>query len=150
VRLLLVLTLLVPVASFAQGMRRAGVIDGQVVDAAGRPVSGAIVSISGTGISSGSPGAQPSDPPRILTGNDGRFVFRNLMDGSFTITVVKGGYAEGASGRRRPGGSTQAILVNESARTVDTTIRERAVPARPSSSRTGSPHRCRFGCRAAR
>ena len=64
-----------------------GLVVGQVVDAAsGRPVAGAIVGISG-----GS-----NAPSRVLTGSDGRFVFRDLGRAAYNITATKPGYADGA------------------------------------------------------
>src|SRR5262245_20961616 len=65
--------------------------------------------------------AQPSSPattssqltqtPRVLTGSDGRFVFRRLPKGSFMITAEKPGYLNGAYGRRRPGGDSQTLVL---------------------------------------
>ena len=115
---------------------RDGVITGQVVDATtGKPVSAAIVALSGAPIAvreyvssiqgetvrSGFVGS--SGVPRILTGVDGRFVFRNLPMGSFTITATKGGYSEGASGRRRPGGGSRPIVLADPERAMDVAVR---------------------------
>ncbi len=75
-----------------------GIIVGQVVEAGtGRPVGGAVATIGG--------------PARAqaMTGADGRFVFRDLPKGTFTITAAKGGYIDGGHGRRRPNGPTQPI-----------------------------------------
>jgi uncharacterized protein (DUF2141 family) len=103
-----------------------GLITGQVVDAAsGKPVSAAIVTIAGTGIAvaPGRGGAANASVPRILTAADGRFAFQGLPDGSFTITATRSGYGDGASGRRRPGGSPQAVVLNASRRTADVAVR---------------------------
>jgi protocatechuate 3,4-dioxygenase beta subunit len=115
---------------------RDGVITGQVVDATtGKPVSAAIVAlggapivvreyvsiVQGAAVVSGFVGS--SGVPRILTGADGRFVFRNLPKGSFTITATKSGYSEGASGRRRPGGGTRPVVLADTDRTVDVAVR---------------------------
>src|SRR5437870_5228984 len=94
---------------------REGVVTGQVVDAVtGKPVSAVIVSISGAGIIARTsfPGGFTLDStvPRILTGGDGRFVFRNLLDGTFTINAAKGGYADGAPGRRVIAGPSQPVV----------------------------------------
>ncbi len=52
--------------------RGTGLVVGQVVDAgSGRPVAGAIVIL----------GPPTSAAPRVLTGGDGRFVFRDLRRG---------------------------------------------------------------------
>src|SRR5258708_14303537 len=74
---------------------RDGVITGQVVDAvSGKPVGAAIVSIDGA-VFGGRVGPGSGAPPRILTGSDGRFVFRDLPVGSFPIAEIKGGSADG-------------------------------------------------------
>jgi hypothetical protein len=59
----------------------------------------------------------------ILAGGDGRFLFPDLPPGSFFVYATKGGYAEGASGRRRPGGTAQAIELTPAARSADVVIR---------------------------
>ena len=97
--------------------REDGIITGEVVDAAsGKPVSAAIVTISRPDL------AGAAGRGRILTGADGRFAFPGLPDGSFTITATKSGYGDGASGRRRPGGSPQAVVLNASRRAVDVPV----------------------------
>jgi len=120
------LGVLAALAALAQAAApRDGVITGQVVDAvSGKPVSAAIVTINGPGIvvAPGRGGTNAS-VPRILTGADGRFAFQGLPDGSFTITATKTGYSDGASGRRRPGGSPQAVVLNASRRTADVPVR---------------------------
>ena len=109
---------------------RDGVITGQVVDAAtGKPVGAAIVSLAGAG----SPVTLSSGPtegfrlsggvPRILTGSDGRFAFRDLPAGNFTVLASKGGYAEGASGRRVLGGASLPVVLTAAQRTAETSIR---------------------------
>jgi hypothetical protein len=109
---------------------RDGVITGQVVDAAsGKPVAAAVVSISGavysnTGLQVGGRiGLGPGAPLRVLTGSDGRFMFRELTAGSFLITVTKGGYADGASGRRVVGGPPLPVVLTAAQRTAETSIR---------------------------
>ncbi len=123
-RLPVLLVLTVLRASAQDAPARNGAIAGQVVDAAtGRPVSAAMVSIAGTGLT-----VNPIDGPRgqrvpLLTASDGRFVFTGLADGTYTITAAKGGYAQGASGRRRPGGASQAVVIDATQRTRDVQIR---------------------------
>lgn len=91
---------------------------GQVIDAgSGRPVAGAIVGISGP------PGPNGLSLPRVLTGNDGRFVFRDLRRGQHTITATKPGYAEGAHGRNRAGGPSAPLILNDNERVGDIVIR---------------------------
>ena len=111
-RMLGVLVVLAAAAA-AQAPARTGAIAGQVVDATtGKPVSAAVVSISGPGISmrvipsSGSSRPTPTVLP-ILTGADGRFVFRDLAAGTFTISAAKNGYSDAPAGRRA--GQTVAL-----------------------------------------
>jgi Carboxypeptidase regulatory-like domain len=104
-----------------QQARSAGLIVGQIVDAgSGRPIGGAIVTLSGTtravhSPQSGSAGGSIAQP-RILTGADGLFVFRDLPPGSYGISSSKPGYADGAHGRRRPGGPAQPVALEEGER----------------------------------
>src|SRR5688500_9881796 len=98
--------------------QRTGLVVGQVVDAAGgRPVAGAIVGVSGPPAPSGQPW------PRVLTGNDGRFVFRDLRRGDYTITAMKPGFAEGAYGRNRAGGPSVPLSLNEGERVGNVVVR---------------------------
>ena len=101
-----------------------GLIVGIVVDAAtGKPVSGATVSVS-----SGVP-AMPMTRevqgalPRILTGPDGRFVYRDLRAGNYSITATKPGYSAGAYGRRRAAGPFMWLDLAEGERTADVLVR---------------------------
>jgi hypothetical protein len=111
-----------------------GLIVGQVIDAASsRPVAGAVVSISGP--PTRDPRFRdprfmdprlvepPPPPPRILTGTDGRFVFRDLPRGSYTVTATRNGYAPGAYARRRPAGPSRSITLDDGERVGDVTIR---------------------------
>lgn len=126
-----VLTVMVLFGAFTgaqtqQPPARNGVITGQVVDATtGKPVGAVIVSISGPGISmraTPSSGPNPS-VPRVMTAGDGRFMFRDLQAGSFTITASKNGYSEGASGRRRPGGTPQPVVITDAQPAASTSVR---------------------------
>jgi hypothetical protein len=103
---------------------RTGLIVGQVVDGdSGKPIAGAIVSLGGRAATpAGMPGALPQTP-RVLTGSEGRFVFRDLPRGSFPITATKPGYAEGAYGRRRPGGPSRPVTLTEGERIGDVLTR---------------------------
>jgi len=104
---------------------RTGLIVGQVLDGdSGKPIAGAVVSLGGAAVSitAGMRGA-PGQTARVLTGSDGRFVFRDLPRGSFPITATKPGYAEGAYGRRRPGGSSRQVTLTEGERIGDVVTR---------------------------
>src|SRR3954452_22729461 len=98
----MVLVLAVLVVPAVRAQQGTGVTSGRVVDGvSGKPVSAAIVTIAGAGMTVMSGGT--ADRPRVLTGADGRFVFRDLpLPGTFTVSANKSGYADGASGRRRP------------------------------------------------
>ena len=62
--------------------------------------------------------------PRTATTNDeGRFEFRDLPAGRFTIDVQKPGYLSGSYGAARPGRAGSAVSVADGARAVDLTIR---------------------------
>lgn len=91
-----------------------GVIAGRVVDAGtGKPVGGAMVRITGPSIRRSGPWGPGlhGGAPDVLTAADGRFEFRHLPDGTFGVTATKPGYAEGAYGRRRPGGAVRTVAL---------------------------------------
>ena len=74
-----------------------GLIFGQVVDAGSpRPVGGALVTLSLSG----------ATPLRALADGQGRFAFRDLPKGRYTLSATKAGYVDGAYGRMRPAGPT--------------------------------------------
>jgi protocatechuate 3,4-dioxygenase beta subunit len=100
--------------------RPTGLILGRVVDAAtDAPISGVIVGLNGAGQGRGA---------SALTNGDGRFVFRSVPKGTFTLPATIGGngyapggfiisgtapqigpYLNGGFGQRRPGGPLQPI-----------------------------------------
>ncbi len=91
-----------------------GLILGTVIDGtSGRPVAGAIVTVAGPGLSPTREGA------RILTDNEGQFVFRGLPSGSMMLAATKGGYLAGAYGRRTPGGPLRPLPLAEGQRVGD-------------------------------
>jgi hypothetical protein len=86
---------------------------GRVVDAgSGRPLPGAIVTLLGAGPAS----------PRAITNGSGQFVFRRLPKGRFTLLATRPGYVDSAYGRRRPGGSTSSIQLDDGQRVGDLVI----------------------------
>lgn len=104
----------------------AHVISGRVVDAStGTPVSGVVVVATGANMILIGPPTRPGGyaPPRVLTAADGRFVFRGLPEGTVGMTATKNGYAEGAYGRRRPGGSSRSLVLSAAQPSADVTIR---------------------------
>lgn len=80
-----------------------GIIVGQVVDAAtGRGVASAVVTLAGS--------------RRVMTTTSGQFVFRNLPEGSHSLTAAKSGYIDGAYGMRRPGGAMLPLVLADGER----------------------------------
>ena len=111
-----------------------GVILGKVVDAATKePIEGVLVDVR---VSAGSlpPGTQPPQPVRLLTDAHGRFVFRQLLPGSYTLNATTGSngfeqsgflvtgmghliapYLNGGYGQRRPNGPLQDLRLEQGA-----------------------------------
>jgi protocatechuate 3,4-dioxygenase beta subunit len=107
-----------------------GLILGRVVDAStGRPVSGAVVSLSG-GPSRvqgpavpGQPAAPPATPPQLLVDSEGRFAFRQLARGSYGLQATKPGYSAGAYARNRPNGPNRTLQLDDGEKVVDVTLK---------------------------
>lgn len=75
-----------------------GVIVGTVVDAgSGKPIAGASVSTLAMGVADAT-----GNRVTALTGSDGRFLFRALAEGSYTIVAQRGGYIAGSYGAIAP------------------------------------------------
>jgi hypothetical protein len=105
-----------------------GVIVGQVLDpGTGRGVPGAVVSISSPQ-SAGPPllwTVNPTGPPvqpQALTMSDGRFLFRDLRQGTYTISASKPGYLLGSYGARRPGGGSAPLELDEGEHVTDVIV----------------------------
>ncbi len=113
-----------PSASRPNG-RPTGLLVGQVVDAiSARPVPNVIVALSGLPAArTGAAAGRPAEVPRILTGSDGRFVFRDLPAGSFGVSVTKLGYTPSGIGVRRPRGPSQQITLSDGQRVGNLTLR---------------------------
>ncbi len=91
-----------------------GLIVGTVVDAATkRPVSGAVVVITGPGMS----------PPAVSVGQDGRFVFTDLPPGAFHLVAAKPGYLDSGPGQQSPTGVRRAVDLGDGGRLGDVVIR---------------------------
>ena len=109
---------------------------GRVIDAtSNRPIPGAVVTlVSGAPAPPPVPGVPPPRPtppppggaqPRravAVANGDGRFVFRDVPPGPYTLTAALGGYAQGAFGRRRPNGPSRALTVDAAARITDAVV----------------------------
>ncbi len=80
-----------------------GILAGQVIDAAtGKGVNNAVVMLAGS--------------RRVMTTADGQFAFRNLPEGSHSLTASKSGYIDGAFGMRRPGGPSLPVVLADAER----------------------------------
>ena len=80
-----------------------GILVGQVIDAAtGKGVTSAVVTLAGT--------------RRVMTTPDGQFAFRNLPEGSHSLTAAKSGYIDGAFGMKRPGGTSLPVVLADAER----------------------------------
>ncbi len=90
-----------------------GVVMGRVVEADGTsPVAGTIVTLSLPGFA----------PQRVLTDGQGRFAYRGLPKGSFSLTASRPGFVDGAHGRLRPGGTPMAVELTDNVRTSSADI----------------------------
>lgn len=88
---------------------------GQVIDGtSGRAISGALVAIGGQGA---------GGVPRVLTGSDGRFLFRGLRAGTYTLSASRMGYVDGLHGQLRPGGPSLPLVLADGERNGDVVIR---------------------------
>ena len=120
----------VPNRPSPQPLTYEGLIVGRVIDATtGRPVPGAAVTLNG-GVqpqmqapAPGAPRPMPPQPPRFLTDAEGRFAFRNLTRGNYTISAEKSGYATGLIGQSRPEGPARSLSLADRDRRGDVTIR---------------------------
>lgn len=90
-----------------------GLILGRVVDGVdGTGVAGAIVSLTMAGFT----------PVRVQADADGRFAFRSLPKGSFSIATTRPGYVDGAAGRTQPGGPARGVDLSDQQRVGDVEI----------------------------
>ena len=108
---MVLLAILLQIAGTQSQDTRSALIVGQVIDAATkRPVAGAVVALAGPPASNGQP------HPPLLTGSDGRFFFRGMSRGNYSITAIKGGFVTGAYGSTRPGGPSAPVTVGDAER----------------------------------
>jgi hypothetical protein len=90
-----------------------GLIYGQAIDGVStRPIANALVTLMVSG----------SIPVRVLTDSDGRYAFRDVPKGGFSVTASKPGYSDGAYGRLRPNGPSQALQLTDGQRVTDVTL----------------------------
>lgn len=98
---------------------------GQVVNAAGSPVGGAVVTLSGGLVQISLTSAArdlEGGPRRTITDGEGRFVFSALAAGTYTVEATKPGYLPGAYGRRRHGALPQSLVLAERERNTSVRI----------------------------
>jgi protocatechuate 3,4-dioxygenase beta subunit len=62
-------------------------------------------------------------PPQVFTDADGRFAFRSLTRGNYTLNATKSGFSPGGFGRTRPGGPTKPLQLDDGEKLADVTIR---------------------------
>ncbi len=99
-----------------------GLLMGQVVDAStGGPVPDAIVTLGGGGLRGQAPGQMAAG--RVMVDGQGRFVFRDLPPGTFSLGATKAGYFGGASGQRSPSGPSRPVELGDGERLGDVTLR---------------------------
>jgi carboxypeptidase family protein len=91
-----------------------GVIAGSVVDSTSTSaVPGAIVTITGAGAA----------PQRVQVDASGRFLFRDLPSGEFSISASKPGYVGGLAGQRLPSGPSRPVVLAQAERLTELTLR---------------------------
>ena len=101
-----------------------GVVAGQVIDeTTKRPVGGAVVTLSAMA-APGQPAIPPAQARRgvAVANSEGRFVFRDVPAGTFSLTATQNGYAPGATGRRRPNGPSGTFTLTDGSRITDAVI----------------------------
>ena len=76
-----------------------------------RPVDGATVTLSLT--ANRTSVAKPLVPATGLTDDQGRFLFRNLSKGRYSVSVTAAGFLDAAYGQRQPGGPSRLIALEE-------------------------------------
>src|SRR5690348_17230473 len=101
-----------------QGAPPAGVVAGQVVDAAGVPLPDAIVTLAGPRVSP----TQPSNVRRLLTDRDGRYVFSDLAPGKYFLEAARDGYAGGGYAQRSAGGESLLLEIANAEPRRDVTL----------------------------
>lgn len=101
------------------------VLAGQVIDETiKQPLGGVVVTLAMMNAPARAGG--PSTTTRraaALTNAEGRFVFRDVPAGTFTVTSALAGYAAGAFGQVRAAGPSQPVDVADGARVTDLIVR---------------------------
>ena len=94
-----------------------------------QPVGGAVVTLSIGALPAVPTGPAPPPPAPAATRRgvavanaDGRFVFRDVPAGTFSLAATRNGYAAGAFGRRRPNGPSRTFALADGARITDALV----------------------------
>jgi hypothetical protein len=117
-RLTVVLPAILTLSLAAQGAP-GGIVAGQVMDGtSARPLASAVVTLTATTPPAPAAAGAPARPRAVsaVTNADGRFVFRDVPSGTYTLTSTLGNHAPGAYGRRRPGGPSFPLSVSADTR----------------------------------
>jgi hypothetical protein len=103
-------------AQLSGGPAGAGLIIGRVVDGlTDSPLASAVVTISGP--------SAPTTGNAVVVDSRGRFVFRGLAAGRYSLTAQRTGYMSGAYGRLRFDGAGQPLDLSDGARMTNVEIR---------------------------
>jgi len=111
-----------------------GIIAGKVMDGTtGAPIGEVSLTLNGAALAAaaaaGRSGAVPQPGPgaqssrRAITDGQGRFLFRDLPPGTFSLNASAGGYLSSAPGVMRPNGQGQSVVLPAEGRTLDLVIR---------------------------
>lgn len=103
---------------------------GQVVEAGTtRPIAGVLVTLGGTPRSEESPAVLtflqasiPGGNRRVVTNDQGHFLFTDLPAGTYSIQAEKTGFIPGGYGKSRAQGLPQLIVLGETDRSIDLRI----------------------------
>jgi hypothetical protein len=102
------------------------VIVGRVIDpTTQRGVGGVVVTLNGGPARAPGPSgpSQLTVAPQVLTDSDGRFAFRSLTRGNYSLLAAKSGFSPGAFGRMRPAGPTRPLQLDDGEKLADVTVR---------------------------
>lgn len=101
-----------------------GLMLGQVVDAStGRPILGAMVTISGASASENT-GTATTAPRQVMSDSSGRFLFRELGRGRYSVRATSPGYVGAFYGQTKASGASQSVeLTRDDEKRGDLTIK---------------------------
>jgi len=112
-RVFVVSILLAVAATLQQSPPTTATVEGRVVDAAGRPIDGAVVRVNYV---------TSERMPAVITGSDGAFRIADLPPGTRQIEAQRAGFLRGGYGQTRPGGSTLPLPLAAGQRVTGLTI----------------------------